>query len=208
MKGKSPGESPEEFLARTGIREVRPPPNGKKSNGAMHNGAELRKNTQERMTILRIDPGKSGAVAVLDETGQLLAVEDMPSLFEANVRSATNAPLLAGLLARTHARIAFCEFVGVRPTDAKVAAFAFGRARGVIEGCAGALGLPIVFLTPPTWKRLADIPPGAENKDLARTRAIARWPARADLFARKCDVDRAEACLIALAGLKREARNV
>jgi hypothetical protein len=57
-------------------------------------------------------------------------------------------------------------------------------------------------------KRLADIPPGAENKDLARTRAIARWPARADLFARKCDVDRAEACLIALAGLKREARNV
>ena len=100
------------------------------------------------------------------------------------------------------------EFVGARPTDAKVAAFAFGRARGVIEGCAGALGLPIVFLTPPTWKRLADIPPGAENKDLARTRAIARWPARADLFARKCDVDRAEACLIALAGLKREARNV
>jgi predicted nucleic acid-binding Zn ribbon protein len=57
-------------------------------------------------------------------------------------------------------------------------------------------------------KRLADIPPGVENKDLARTRAIARWPARADLFARKCDIDRAEACLIALAGLKREARNV
>ena len=34
---------------------------------------------------------------------------------------------------------------------------------------------------------------------------IARWPARADLFARKCDVDRAEAALIAFAGLKREA---
>jgi crossover junction endodeoxyribonuclease RuvC len=116
-------------------------------------------------------------------------------------------PLLAGILARTHARIAFCEFVGARPTDAKVAAFAFGRA-GVIEGCAGALGLPIVFLTPPTWKRLAEIPPGAENKDLARTRAIARWPAHADLFARKRDVDRAEACLIALAGLRREAQHV
>jgi hypothetical protein len=70
----------------------------------------------------------------------------------------------------------------------------------------GALGLPIVFLTPPTWKRDADIPPGAENKDLARTCAVARWPARSDLFARKCDVDRAEAFLIALAGLRREAR--
>jgi crossover junction endodeoxyribonuclease RuvC len=162
----------------------------------------------ERMTILGIDPGKSGAIAVLDEGGELLKVHDTPSTLEPNGRSAPNAPLLASILARSHARIAYCEFVGARPTDAKVAAFAFGRARGVIEGCAGALGLPIVFLTPPTWKRLADIPPGAENKDLARTRAIARWPARADLFARKCDVDRAEACLIALAGLKREARNV
>ena len=41
----------------------------------------------------------------------------------------------------------------------------------------GALGLRIVFLTPPIWKRLADIPAGKEHKDLARTRAIARWPA-------------------------------
>ena len=159
------------------------------------------------MTILGIDPGKSGAIAVLDEGGELLKVHDTPSTLEPNGRSPPNAPLLASILARSHARIAYCEFVGARPTDAKVAAFAFGRARGVIEGCAGALGLPIVFLTPPTWKRLADIPPSAENKDLARTRAIARWPAHADLFARKCDVDRAEACLIALAGLKREARN-
>jgi hypothetical protein len=58
------------------------------------------------MTILGIDPGKSGAVAVLDEGGELLAVEDMRSLFEANDRTATNAPLLAGTLARAHARVA------------------------------------------------------------------------------------------------------
>jgi hypothetical protein len=44
---------------------------------------------------------------------------------------------------------------------------------------------------------------GAENKDLART--IARWPAHAEMFRRKCDVDRAESCLIALAGLQRRA---
>jgi crossover junction endodeoxyribonuclease RuvC len=156
-------------------------------------------------TILGIDPGAHGAIAVLDEGGDLLEVHDMPSTPEANGRTATNAPLLAAILSRTHARIAFCEFVGARPTDAKVAAFAFGRARGVIEGVVGALNLPIVFVTPPTWKRIADIPPGVENKDLARTRAIARWPTRADLFARKMDVDRAEACLIAIAGLRREA---
>lgn len=156
--------------------------------------------------VIGIDPGAHGAIATLDETGQLLGVVDMPSTSEANGRCATNAPLLASILARSHARIAFCEFVGARPTDAKVAAFAFGRARGCIEGVCGALSLPIVFLTPPTWKRIADIPPGADNKDLARTRAIARWPGHAELFARKADVDRAEAALIGAAGLLRQAR--
>jgi crossover junction endodeoxyribonuclease RuvC len=155
--------------------------------------------------VVGIGPGAHGAIAVLNEAGQLLGVFDMPSTLEANGRVATNAPLLAGILAQTHARVAFCEFVGARPTDAKIAAFSFGRARGVIEGVCGALSLPVVFIAPPVWKRLAAIPPGAENKDLARTRAIARWPAHAELFRRKCDVDRAESCLIALAGSQRRA---
>jgi len=155
-------------------------------------------------TVLGIDPGAHGAVACLDEAGQLLEIVDMPATPEANGRPATNAVLLAGILARSHARIVYCEFVGARPTDARTAAFSFGRARGVIEGVCGALDLRLVFLTPPTWKRLANIPPGAENKDLARTRAIARWPAHAEFFRRKADVDRAEACLIASAGILRE----
>ena len=56
------------------------------------------------MTILGIDPGAHGAIAVLDDDGELLEVLDMPSMPEANGRSATNAPLLAGIFARTHAR--------------------------------------------------------------------------------------------------------
>jgi crossover junction endodeoxyribonuclease RuvC len=128
----------------------------------------------------------------------------MPALEEAAGRPATNAPLLGSLLARFHASRLYCEFVGARPTDARASAFAFGRARGVIEGVAGTLGLPVVFLTPPTWKRIAAVPPGVENKDQARARAIARWPSMATHFARKRDVDRAEAALIGWAGLQRE----
>ena len=153
--------------------------------------------------VIGIDPGAHGAIAVLDEGGQLLEVVDMPSTREANGRTATSAPLLAGIIARAHARVAYCEFVGARPTDAKVAAFAFGRARGVIEGCAGCR-LANCFPDPVDMEASRRLPPGVENKDVARTRAIARWPAHADLFARKCDVDRAEACLIALAGLRRK----
>ena len=155
--------------------------------------------------IIGIDPGAHGAIAVLDERGDLIEVHDMPSLDEGNGRPATNAPLLAAILAKMRARIAFCEFVSARPTDARAAAFSFGRARGVIEGASAALALPIVFLTPPTWKRLANIAPGVENKDQARARAIAKWPAMANSFARKLDVDRAEAALIGWAGLQREA---
>jgi hypothetical protein len=149
--------------------------------------------------------GAHGAIADLNAAGNLLWIEDTPSTLEASGRTATNAPLLASIMARAHARVAFCEFVGARPTDAKVAAFAFGRARGVIEGVCGALSIPIVFITPPVWKRAANVPPGAEHKDLARTRAIARSPAHAELFKRKADVDLAEACLIGWAGLSREA---
>jgi hypothetical protein len=159
-------------------------------------------------TIIGIDSGAHGAIAFMDESGALMEVVDMPTTPEANGRSATNAPLLAGILARSHPCVAYCEFVGARPTDAKVAVFSFGRARGVIESVCGALGLPIMFLTPPMWKRLANIPPGAENKDLARTRAIAKWPQHAGLFRRKADVGRAAAALIGLAGIQRERSHV
>jgi crossover junction endodeoxyribonuclease RuvC len=150
-------------------------------------------------------PARTGLSRALDDAGSLLWIEDMPHTIEANGRVATNAALLTPILGLANAKVAYVEFTSARPTDAKASAFAFGRAKGVIEGVAGALGLPLVFLTPPTWKRIADIPPGTEHKDLARTRAIARWPAHAELFARKMDVDRAEACLIAVAGLRREA---
>lgn len=157
--------------------------------------------------ILGIDPGLDGAIAVLDEFGKLIRVEDMPTLNDgAKGRRALNAPLLAQIIYSTHATHAYCELVGPRPTDGSAAGFGFGRSRGIIEGVCAAAGVPLAMIAPPVWKRAAGIAPGRENKDSARSVAIARCPAHAALFARKCDVDRAEAALIGLAGLKREAR--
>ena len=42
--------------------------------------------------------------------------------------------------------------------------------------------------------------------DAARAKAIARWPAHANLFARVKDDGRAEAALIGLAGIMKEKR--
>jgi crossover junction endodeoxyribonuclease RuvC len=81
----------------------------------------------------------------------------------------------------------------------------FGRSRGVIEGVCAAAGLPIAFLTPAYWKRLVGIAPGKEGaKDAARSLALRRWPSHAATFARVKDDGRAEAALIAVAGLMRK----
>ncbi|MGO9430693.1 hypothetical protein [Rhodoblastus sp.] len=156
--------------------------------------------------ILGIDPGVFGAIATLNKDRDLLSVEDMPVLSEGSKnRKTVNAPLLASIIYKSLAKVAFCELVGSRPGEGVVGAFGFGRSRGVIEGVLAAAGIPAFMLAPPAWKRLVGIQPGlACSKDAARIEAIRRWPGKAELFARVKDDGRAEAALIAIAGLMRE----
>jgi crossover junction endodeoxyribonuclease RuvC len=158
------------------------------------------------MIIAGVDIGVAGAIAILSPSGSILAVHDMPVLKDGpKQRNSVNAPLLADILANSHAERVLIEWVGVRPGEGAVGAFAFGRSRGVCEGVCAGLGLPVQFITSPAWKRLHGIAPGKDGaKDAARSKAIARWPNRADLFKRVRDDGRAESCLIAAAGLMLE----
>lgn len=160
------------------------------------------------MIIIGIDIGVHGALAKLSADGELLQIADMPCLADGpNGRPAVNPPLLAELIYKWHAGHAFVEYVGARPGEGAVGAFAFGRSRGVVEGVLGACGVPATHITPPTWKRLVGIPPGRDGaKDAARAEAIRRWPGQAGLFARVKDDGRAEAALIAVAGLAKLAK--
>jgi crossover junction endodeoxyribonuclease RuvC len=153
------------------------------------------------MVVLGIDIGVQGAIAVLED-GKLITVHDMPVLQEGpKNRRSVNAPLLAGIIATSHATKVYVEHVGPLPSDGHVGAFAFGRSRGVVEGVCAGLSVPVAFITAPTWKRLVGIAPGKNGaKDAARSKAIAHWPGSADLFRRVKDDGRAEACLIAYAG--------
>jgi len=87
--------------------------------------------------------------------------------------------------------------------EGAVGAFAFGDAAGVVRGCLAAAAIPALYITPVTWKRTVGIGPGKDMKDMARSKAIARWPAQAEKFKRKMDDGRAEAALIGVAGLLR-----
>jgi hypothetical protein len=156
--------------------------------------------------IIGIDIGSKGALARLSPAGELLEIEDMPILRDGpGNRPNVNAPLLAEIVYRWQATTAFVEFVSARPGEGPTGAFSFGRSKGVIEGVCAAAGLPVTFLTPPVWKRAVGIPPGKDGaKDAARSVAIRRWPSHAGLFARVKDDGRAEAALIAVAGLLRK----
>ena len=155
--------------------------------------------------FLGIDIGVQGAIATIDASGALIDVADMPVLADGPAgRRSVNAPLLAEIIFKSHAAGAYVEYVGARPGEGAVGAFAFGRSRGVIEGVLGAAGIPATMIAPAAWKRLCGLT--LANKDASRSEAIRRWPAHARLFGRVRDDGRAEAALIAIAGLMRGAR--
>ena len=158
------------------------------------------------MSILGIDIGVVGAVALISPEGEVLGSWDMPVLNNGPAgRRAGNGPLLAEIVAQSHATKAYVELVGARPEEGAVGAFAFGRSRGVVEGVLATLGIPVQLIAPSAWKRAIGIPPGKEGaKDAARAEAIRRRPSKAGLFARVKDDGRAEAALIAVAGMMRE----
>ena len=152
--------------------------------------------------ILGIDIGAAGAIAILNDDVDLIDVADMPVLQDGpKGRRAVNAPLLASIIFASHADHAFIEYVGARPGEGAVGAFAFGRSRGVIEGVLGAAGIACTFIAPASWKRAVGLT--LASKDAARAEAIRRWPGHAQLFARVKDDGRAELALIAVAGMLR-----
>jgi len=153
--------------------------------------------------FLGIDIGAAGAIALLNADGELIDVHDMPVLQDGpKGRRSVNAPLLSSIVFKTHADHAFVEYVGARPGEGAVGAFAFGRSRGVVEGVLGAAGIPVTFIAPASWKRAVGL--SLASKDAARADAIRRWPGHANLFSRVKDDGRAEAGLIAVAGLSRQ----
>lgn len=156
--------------------------------------------------LLAVDIGRTGGLALLDGAGKLLAVEDMPVLGDGPAsRPTVNGPLLALIVKRWQPAQAVIEFVASRPGEAPTGAFAFGHSRGVVEGVLACQAVPVRLVTPAWWKRRVGIPAGRDMKDMARSVAIARWPDRAEWFARVKDHDRAEAALIGLAFIAEQA---
>jgi crossover junction endodeoxyribonuclease RuvC len=146
-----------------------------------------------------IDPGLSGAVAVLAD-GEFRDVFDMPTVGRgAKGRQTVNAVSLAAAL-REHVSaepgasvLAVLEEVSAMPGQGVTSMFRFGQSVGAVEGVLAALRMPLVRVRPQEWKKHAGL--SGTAKDVARGLAIDLYPA-APLY-RVRDGGRADALLLA-----------
>ena len=157
------------------------------------------------MNIVGIDPGNTGAIALLSPINEVLRIWDMPILQDGK-RKRINAALLAEIFRDI---MSLCDFipprvflekVGVRPQEGAVGAFAFGRGVGILEGVIAANRCRITEVAPNIWK--AQMKLTGANKAASRAEVLRRYPALADKLRRVKDDGRAEAILIALWGRK------
>jgi len=147
------------------------------------------------MIIIGIDPGLTGAIAVLHD-GRLTEIYDMPTAPRGS-RNAVIPAALTDILRQWDDGLAFVEMVHSMPGQGVSSAFNFGHGCGVIEGVLAALRIPSTLVTPQKWKKAMSV---SADKGQARGRAMQLFPASSSRFARVKDDGRAEAALIALYG--------
>lgn len=149
-----------------------------------------------------VDPGLDGALALLDEAGAILRLEDMPTSGAGKGKREIDCAGLAGFL-RLAAGIrggstipfALIEAVHSMPKQGVASSFKFGFTTGAVHGALAAVGIPYMTVTPQRWQKLMLDGHGKGDKNASLLVARRRWP-EADL-ARVRDHGRAEAALIA-----------
>ena len=151
------------------------------------------------MKIIGIDPGLNGAIALM-ENNKVLNVFDMPVMAEGkkNKRQLNSAQLVKIIKENTLTNEEInvvVEQVNAMPGQGVTSMFNFGQTFGAIKGVCAALELPIFFVRPTKWKKYFELI--NSSKDSSRTKAIEMYPALSNLLAKKKDVNKSDAILIA-----------
>lgn len=144
-----------------------------------------------------IDPGITGAISVLSDTGEFVSVHDMPIMKLGKAKkNQVNPVALAHLIFSIKPTSAIVEKVGAMPGQGVASMFNFGMGYGVIQGVLSGLGVPYELSTPQKWKKACGLI--GKEKDAARLLAIELFPDAS--LTRKKDGGRADALLIAKFG--------
>ena len=151
------------------------------------------------MRIIGIDPGLSGAIAILED-GKIKELFDMPVMPDGkkNKRQLNNAllvKLIKDNIKNIEDTVMVVEQVNAMPGQGVTSMFNFGQTFGAIKGICAALGLPIFFVRPAKWKKHFELI--NSSKDASRTKAIEMYPSISEQLSKKKDVNKSDAILIA-----------
>ena len=151
------------------------------------------------MKIIGIDPGLSGAIAVL-ENNKVLNIFDIPVMSEGKknkrqLNSALMVNLLKENINKEEEVAVVVEQVNAMPGQGVTSMFNFGQTFGAIKGICAALELPIFFVRPSKWKKHFELI--NSSKDASRTKAIEMYPNLSSQLSKKKDVNKSDAILIA-----------
>ena len=151
------------------------------------------------MKIIGIDPGLSGAIAIL-ENNKIKELFEMPVMPEGKknkrqLNSAQLVKLLKDNFDKKEEISVVVEQVNAMPGQGVTSMFNFGQTFGAIKGVCAALGLPIFFVRPAKWKKHFELI--NSSKDASRTKVIEMYPSISDKLSKKKDVNKSDAVLIA-----------
>ena len=91
--------------------------------------------------------------------------------------------------------VVIVEQVNAMPGQGVTSMFNFGQTFGAIKGVCAALKLPIFFVRPSKWKKHFELI--NSSKDSSRTKVIEMYPSLSNQLAKKKDVNKSDAILIA-----------
>ena len=151
------------------------------------------------MRIIGIDPGLSGAIAILDDL-KIFDMFDMPIMSEGKknknqLNSAQLVNIIKSHILSSGDTFVIVEQVSAMPGQGVTSMFNFGQTFGAIKGICASLNLPIFYVRPAKWKKHFELINA--SKDASCTKVIEMYPSASDRLRKKKDVNKADAILIA-----------
>ena len=123
------------------------------------------------MIIIGIDPGLSGAIAILDDK-KVLSIFEMPVMAEGkkNKRQLNSAQLVNIIrenIKKNEEAVVVVEQVNAMPGQGVTSMFNFGQTFGAIKGVCAALNLSIFFVRPSKWKKHFELINSSKDSSLS-----------------------------------------
>ena len=152
--------------------------------------------------VLGIDPGAvSGGLAIVDIVDGITTLVDAIDLPVVGTKAKQRIDVLAlrNWIQQHRPDHAYIERGQAHPQQGASSGFKYGRGCGALETVIQLLEIPMTIVEASGWKKLHRLHGG--DKEGARQRVLMLFPSQHELFNLKRHHGRAEAALIALAGV-------